>query len=517
MKLALAIILAVAALLRVAPWWSQVMRSDGVAFLSPDAWYRMRLVDLYLSVWPMLPTSDPLMYGLSDFSYRPLLTWLVMAAGPWRDVWGAILPVLVGVGVVYVTYLLARELLLGRWALLAAAIVAIMPTELWRRSSLGYTDHHVLEVLLLSLTLLFVIRRSWRFGWTLGLYAWAWQSSGLFIAAILVGVMFQYSDDWRKSGLLVAGGLILLMALFPQDNQRVATFALGLSTIGLAFALREKPLTRGVLVGAVVVGMLIAQLGEVGQQVGETPLTENAHTDWLRLGYQYGLFLFPFVVGVARLLDMERQRRVVESLTAYRNWILGAFGLLTFLTAVWSVRWGYYAAVPFGIIAAYGLKHIVRREATRRFAVTVVACCGVILAAHGYIGWQLASSPNWFTPEWRQALAWLRGNTPAGNYTVMSTPNWGAIIMRVGERRAVAWGYNPGAMAFYRGGDAAAIRDNYSRYVLVHRGDVDYQGRIHPFAGQYIVSLWEERASGVTRVYASENIKIWEVDSYGSP
>jgi dolichyl-diphosphooligosaccharide--protein glycosyltransferase len=183
----LAIIIAVAVIIRTVPQWDTIFQNGQVLYRGVDSWYHMRLVDAMVHNFP-----KPLLWDYytifpsgMDTGYRPLLTWIVSAPAQFGinyATWGAVMPVVAGAGATVVIYLLTRELLPKyRFAPIIASILAIMlPSEFLHRSLLGFTDHHVLEVLFTTLTIYFLVlsfKRNWKFsigaGVSLGLLSLA--------------------------------------------------------------------------------------------------------------------------------------------------------------------------------------------------------------------------------------------------------------------------------------------------------------------------------------------------------
>ncbi len=160
---------AVALGLRVIPRYNIVFAGDWVRFAENDPWYHMRLVENLLHNFPNLITFDPFTvfpHG-QDVWFAPfydlllgLVVWLIGAGSPGRhlmEVVGAYFPAVLGALTVVPVYFLGRELF-GRGAgLLAAGLIAILPGEFFVRSVLGFSDHHVAEILFSTTAILFLV------------------------------------------------------------------------------------------------------------------------------------------------------------------------------------------------------------------------------------------------------------------------------------------------------------------------------------------------------------------------
>src|SRR5690606_24742265 len=102
------------------------------------------------------------------------------------------LPPIFGTLTVVVLWLLARRLFDRRAALVAAALLTVLPGHFLDRTMLGFVDHHALEALL-AVCVLFAIVRALETasiaaatltGLALGAYLLTW-GSGVFLVAII--------------------------------------------------------------------------------------------------------------------------------------------------------------------------------------------------------------------------------------------------------------------------------------------------------------------------------------------
>lgn len=266
----------------------QVFVGDEVRFLVTDSWIHLRLVENLVHHFPWQNTFDPyaLFPGGQYVPVAPLFDWVLAAAivvigrgSPTPrtvEVVAAYYPVILGVLTVVPVYLIAKRLFSRPAGLIAAGLIALHPGHFLSRSLLGYTDHHVAEVLLSTTTMLLLIlaiqtarregvgydwltRSSWpariRFlalpmatALLLGAYLLTWVGGFLLVATITAWVVLQILIDHfsrRSPGCTVVTALpVLLVALLI-----VAPF--GTNIVGLQ--LHRVSLAGGVL--------LIAGLG----------------------------------------------------------------------------------------------------------------------------------------------------------------------------------------------------------------------------------------------------------------
>jgi len=154
--------------LRIYLGYGTVFVGDAVWFRETDAYYYLRYIESMVHNFPHYNFFDPCMLfpgggGLG----RPFFTWL--AAGASLLVGGgsptshtiatvaAYLPPILGTLTIIPVYFIGKELF-NRWAgVIAAALLVILPGEFLHRSLLGFTDHHVAEVLFTTTAALFFI------------------------------------------------------------------------------------------------------------------------------------------------------------------------------------------------------------------------------------------------------------------------------------------------------------------------------------------------------------------------
>ena len=155
--------------LRVTLPYNQVFTGEGIKMTGIDAYYYMRLVDNLAQHFPMLTKFDPYMQfpggtvtGSSPDFFAYLMggiVWLLGMGHPDQhtvDVIAVYIPPVLAALTIIAVYFIGRSLGSIWIGLMAAGLLAIMPGEYLNRSLLGYTDHHVAEVLFSTCMMLFV-------------------------------------------------------------------------------------------------------------------------------------------------------------------------------------------------------------------------------------------------------------------------------------------------------------------------------------------------------------------------
>lgn len=234
--------------------WDRVFSGSSVIFSSEtDAWYHMMLahgtvINLHRLFF------DPMTYfphGTATH-FGPLLSWAITIfsyifglGNPSYhlvDVVGALMPAVMGALLVFPVYFIGRELLGKSCGLLSALTVAVIPGQLFSRTTLGFTDHHSAEILFSTLTMMFLIlalhsgrsmsfsavQKDWSAfkkpllysiltGVALGLYIDSWSSGFLFEGIILGFIILQSIFDHMRGKnieyLCITGGISFLVAI----------------------------------------------------------------------------------------------------------------------------------------------------------------------------------------------------------------------------------------------------------------------------------------------------------------
>jgi len=242
--------------IRIALPYDQIFVNNWVWFRETDAYYYIRNIEILVNNFPHFNSFDPfILYpGGGVGLIRPFFPWLI--AGIIRlvswglpdlhtiEVVGAYMPAILGTLTIIPVYFIGKELF-NRWVgVIAAALAAILPGEFMHRSLLGFTDHHVAEVLFSTVCILFLImaikrarEREISFGhllsrnWStitkplvytllagifLGIYLLSWQGGLLFIFIIFAYLVIQFIVDHlrHKSSeyLCIVGTPLFLIA-----------------------------------------------------------------------------------------------------------------------------------------------------------------------------------------------------------------------------------------------------------------------------------------------------------------
>ena len=228
-KLATGIVLLVTILLLINTHlfnpWSDFERFE--RFGGNDPWYYYRLIDSCVKNFPEKLWFDA-------FTYYPYGTYVHF--GPFLVYLGAILvkifrnaivilsviPVFGAIITVFSVYLIAKETFGTGEAILAALLISIMPGQFLGRSILGFNDHHIWEVVWMTITLgmyLYSINRDKLGNYVLpgvayGMYILTWAPGSLFGVFILAYIiLLLFLRWWIEFDEKVIKGTILMFLI----------------------------------------------------------------------------------------------------------------------------------------------------------------------------------------------------------------------------------------------------------------------------------------------------------------
>jgi oligosaccharyl transferase (archaeosortase A-associated) len=271
--LLIVIFFGISLLFRISLPYDRIFSGEWVKFSSIDAYYYMRLVDNMVHNFPNLTDFDPFFIypggasvGQINFFYQLLsgVIWIIGLGSPTQhtiDVVGAFFPPVLAALTVIPVYFIGKALF-NRWAgVLAAALIAVSPGEFLGRSILGFGDTPVIEILLTTtgvaflilaiktavqrqLTFGHLIQRDWAAivrplvfsllaGIFLGIYLLTWLGGLLFVFIISLYFIIQFIIDHLRGKssdyLGIVGFIFFLVAsiiFLPFSPTRDLSFAL---------------------------------------------------------------------------------------------------------------------------------------------------------------------------------------------------------------------------------------------------------------------------------------------------
>jgi len=438
----------IAFVIRVWFAYDTVFGGSFVRFAETDPWYHMRLVENLLHHFPRRIPYDPYMlFGNGqNVAVAPLFDLIVASAAlvlglgapsPWLvEHVGAVMPAVLGALCVLPAYGLGRTLFSTSAGLFAAGLIAILPGQFLARSSLGFTDHHVAEVLLSACALLCVAQgRTILAGIFLGAYLVNWAGGVMLVVVIVTAIAASLAFDRAhqpSNRVATAFGIAALIVApfvlsWPAAITQIVVLAVGSAAVLAANALtvvldrRDRP--RWLIVPAAIAALAIAWLiveiaAPVSAGLVRGYLARLSTSIGPRIAEAMPLFSFPvpapllvFVeFGVTLYLALAAAPFIARRLDAGRVLLLVMFAAALALT-IQQVRFSYYLAIPVAVFAGYACDRLLDAAGKRRELVFLVLIV-IVFLPNAQLVRVFATPTSGPNDDWHEALTWLRTNSP---------------------------------------------------------------------------------------------------------
>ena len=363
-----------------------------VNFQTPDSWYHMRLIDYAIRNFPRHMELDPYLtpFGgvvtvapMLDLVTATTVRLLGLGAAEARtiDAVAAWVPPVLGALCVVPAYAIGRRLFGSAAGLFGAALLAVVPGPFLDRSRLGYTDHHVLEVLLSGTTMALLLRaldeeERRRPGWpvtrwsvltglALGAYLLCWGGAALLVFVVWLALVVQSAlDAWRggtsgpmlratATACLVACAFLLLVR--PLDGAWV-------------------PLQMTALGGALATALAIWALERVAPRRRLLALLRPVVL-WVAIAGAVALMLWR-LPGFAAFIGAALSRLRVEAVTRTVGEAIPLSTMLELFTP--HALWGFFGtSIALGVVTLPVVAYRACRQHAPAF--TVVAVWALVL------------------------------------------------------------------------------------------------------------------------------------------
>ncbi len=430
--LLLASFFGIALYLRVDLPYDQVFSGGWVKFTGVDAYWHMRIVDNLVHNFPHLNSFDPYMlypgggwtsYLHPFFDYLLAgVIWIIGLGSPTEstiNTVAAYFPAVLGALAVIPVYFIGKTLF-HRWAgMIAAGLIAIMPGEFLGRSILGFTDHHVAEVLFTTTAMLFLILSIKRAreepltlrhvrqplkspaaqpllygllaGVFLGIYLISWQGALLFVFIIVAYLLIQFTLDHLQKRttdyLCLIGTAVFLPALLISvsvTGSKLASASLVIALLAPAALMALSRLMSSrqlkpvyypitlVTLGGAAAGMLYAIDSDLFRSMMDQMAifswdTGTTNLEMQPLLFPSGEFSFRVVWGnftTGSFLSLIGLGLLIYMMAKNRDephWILLIVWTLVILAATLAQRrFNYYLAVNVAILTGYVSWQVIR-------------------------------------------------------------------------------------------------------------------------------------------------------------
>ena len=518
-------IILLAFLLRVIPNYDSVFPGNVIQFTTVDAYYHMYVVDGLTQNFPHLSPYLPYLGypgtqsspGVYFFDWLLAgITWLIGLGSPvdgLADRVGAYYPAILGALTVIPVYFIGKTLN-GRFAGVAAAgLIAIMPGEFLGRSILGSTDQHVMETLLTTTGLLFLLlavkHRKLCYGLLsglfFGLYYLTWAGALLFGLIILIYMVTLFAKTKLIKGLILTSAIGLAITFVP-DILRSGFGIFYPSGAGLTTAEMQPILSPG---GNFTLAVIVAN---------------------------YGFAFFLSLVALLLMLILTLKRQQDYSLVM-------VWSLVILAAMLGQRRFAYYFAVNVAVLTGFLIGWLAQQKKSHLVLVLLM----LSILPFGNTSYKPMTIP----PDWQESLIWLKENTPDpyGNpgfyyqlvnepsvpaYAVLSWWDYGYWITRVAHRVPTV---NPSQDAILQKRVASILTDNNDVEILQQLEDLKVKYIViddQMVSGKFwAITLWADRTikldsteynqtlmvrlfngqvvEGIRLVYNAKTVRIFEV------
>lgn len=455
--------------LRTIPKLEAVFQGDFVNFQETDAWFHVRVVENLVHHFPHRMGIDPYSgigpaEGLATGPFYDWvlggIAWLAGAGHPseglllWIAAW---YPAVLGALIVPVVFLLGRRMFGATAGVCAAAVIATLPGHFLMVSSLGFTDHHVMESLLSALFLLALLDalekpesnlRTALAGVALSAYLLTFVGGAFFVGIVVAWAAYDRIRCLRPreeppspSRPLMVSFALAAVIVAPFHKQLWMPYSIAVLLLGAAgIFLLDRWLVwcRGLARPRVVFfsGAALAAAGAIGTAIllpsvlnalrsvvpfflpayfGTTGAVRELQALVLSprgftLTPAWSQFAGAYILSIVALvvlgeLAVKRPRRGAT--------LLFFWGAATFLLAMGQVRMTYYFAVAAALLSGYLVSRVFEEDARKWVLWTAAAVFVVgvfvpnIARAVETGGLELGVSE-----DWKQTLAWLERSTP---------------------------------------------------------------------------------------------------------
>jgi asparagine N-glycosylation enzyme membrane subunit Stt3 len=388
----LVLIIAVAVALRVAWQYKFIFVGDHVIFREADPYLHMRLAENIVANFPHHMSWDNYaLFPNGAPTYSPVLAYLIsgvsMIVGLGHpsvhlvDTIGAFTPVALMVIVCVIVYFMGRIIFHSRvTGLIAAMIISVVPSELFHRSLLGFTDHHMLEVVLVTSGLLLLIVALQRRH-----YAWFLVSGVVFLVYALAWV------GWELQVGIIGGWAIGYFVIKVwKRNKRKERIAIILALTAAVVICAALPITRKLF----MIFLSNTFLGFMGTIQEVKPVTLY---DYYIL---YGLSGFLAFIGMAVAV-----KKKINSL--FMVW-----GIFFIVAMIAERRWGYYGVIPIALFTGYLISWVLTQVKADWRGYILTYLCIILLVTTSAYSLGIAKRGNDISYNWYNTCQWLKSNTP---------------------------------------------------------------------------------------------------------
>jgi len=418
---ALTACIAVSLYLRIVLPYDNVFTGQWIKFTSIDAYWQMIHVDKmapdfssYITKIFSVPTFQWLLSGV---------IWCVGLGNPTQhavDTVAVYFPTILAALTIIPVYFIGR-ILFSKWAgLVSAALIAILPGEWLGRSILGFTDHHVAEVLFSTTALMFFLLALKALGERKFIYA--------FLAVLFLFICFY---SWT-SGILVAAIIaiyIVIRIALGQFRYYMKLYYISTLLVFVALAIVIIENNSGLIS---TMWAYLTSSATVATTLEMRPLFFPAGTFTPMAAWgNFGTFLF--IAPVALVLLLKRAVKYKDSNALF----LLVWSLVMLAAALCFRRFAYYFAINVALLGGFIAWYLWQRISDKTIAVAITMALLLIMLLPNFQTAFVTAKYVSFGPSnaWMKALEWTKNNSPKDS-VILAWWDYGYWIARETGRTA---------------------------------------------------------------------------------
>ena len=451
--LVITISLLIAAFFRVVLPWNNTFVDNEVRFSQVDSYYSIEAVDMMRENTLNISNRSP--YLLSEYIVFGLSCIISFGDPPSKnttDTIAALFTALCGLLAILLIYFVTRELFNNeKIALLSIALAALMPGEFLSRTSLGFFDHHALEIVLFLASVLFFIRciknnKNYPIfnlimsGLFASMYMFNWIGGillpGIYILfTVAYIVFFIYRGKIFPIIISILPVIMICLTtfvLFHANLSEKATETIAIetqSTIASSlFSIESFAFLNNII--PMIMSRIVWDISTIISE-GQPLLFSSGKFTLLLVWINFGI-LFPiFLFGLGIMLR--------QKITTARLFFL-CWSIIILVLTLGGVRFAEYLAVNVAIISSFTIVYVYQRikapakRLKRLILYTVFAGIIIVVPLVSYSSLIAKQSPEYFTDSWHDAMVWIDKNTDQ-DAIILSLWDYGYWIKREGNRK----------------------------------------------------------------------------------
>ena len=381
-----------------------------------------------------------------------------------------ILPPIVGVAEVLLTYLIMEKLTKKKSAaLIAALLVATIPGMIYKNLSGEWRGESFVPLLM---------------GIMVYAMLWGAEDSSRTLKSMAAIAVCGAISIWIWSG----GVYVIIPVVFT------AIFILAYMVAG-----EQRALLLGTLFMVITFYLFFAipnpyVTGAVAQNAATLTISEQVPTTLPFLLQNFGWAVIFAVIGLMIVYTAKQLTFMKKAI------ILSWFFLTAFFLSL-EIRWVVLAAMPIAVLAAIGLQAFLEKinQQGRKIMILFAVGSTIILVIY----WLATLAPYSENGGLLPAAAWLSNNTPA-NSTVLTLWDDGSVIEGWGHRQS----FTDSMMA-------GQLQPEFTRFLLARAGNYSFIEKLKP---DYLVvrQIWYTEKIG-TEYYTQYQAIVGEGNYTGSP